>query len=230
VNKLSINRGKRAKVNGNKGKTAGIIIIILIIIIIITMFIILKSKISNQDDNKNTPMDTSGIEEPIKPIEIEIEPLPTQIQDEIVSVEDMPKKMGKYNVIGKLVIEKISLEKYILEVMTDNALDLSITKLDGTHSESPDINTVGNFCIAGHNYKKQFRRLKDLEIGDEFYLVGSDGRKVNYVIYNKFSVDPNDPNSEDCLGQETNGKREVTLVTCNPGAWTRLILKAEEKN
>lgn len=85
----------------------------------------------------------------------------------------------------------------------------------------------GNFCITGHNYKGIFQKLKDLEIGDEFYLIGADGRKVTYAIYDKYSINPV---NEDCLKQNTNGKREVTLITCDPGAVTRLILKAEEKN
>ena len=141
--------------------------------------------------------------------------------DEIVSVEDMPNKMGNYTVIGQIVIEKIGVSKYILDKTTNNALDLSVTKFKG-----PEINKVGNFCITGHNYKGIFKRLNELEKGDEFYLIGKDGRKVTYVIYDKFSINPE---NEECLSQQTNGKREVTLITCDPGAVTRLILKADEK-
>jgi LPXTG-site transpeptidase (sortase) family protein len=89
----------------------------------------------------------------------------------------------------------------------------------------------GNFCITGHNYKGIFRELRTLEIGDEFYLIGKDGRKVTYVIYEKYSMDPKNTQAEEkVLNPETNGKRVVTLITCDPGAVTRLILKAEEKN
>jgi len=206
--------------------TLGIIIIFMVIIIIM-FFIILKSNIFNQDNNV-VPIEIDEPETVEEPIPIVVEP-PEKL-DEIVSVDDMPKKMGSYDVIGKLVISKIGLDKYILDRLTDESLDFSVAKMEATDWDTAPINTVGNFCIGGHNYKKLFRRLKELNIGDEFYLVSADGRKVSYVIYDKFSVDPKDPNCEDCLKQDTNGKREVTLVTCNPGALTRLIIKAEEKN
>ena len=44
------------------------------------------------------------------------------------------------------------------------------------------LTTLGNFCISGHDYKNTFGRLKELDIGDSFFLVGKDGRKITYVI------------------------------------------------
>lgn len=215
MNRINISRGRRAKKKGNKGKFA---LGIIFLIIILTTFIILKFNIFKQD-NKVMPQEdnTSEQENTIQVELIEDEPK----TDEIVSVDDMPKKMGIYNVEGKIVIEKINVEKYILHRTTNNSLDLAVTKFTG-----PEINSVGNYCITGHNYKNIFKRLKELNVGDEFYLVGKDGRKVTYVIYDKFTINPED---ESCLNQDTKGKREVTLITCNPGAITRLILKAEEK-
>lgn len=215
MNRINISRGRRAKKEGNKGKFA---LGIIFLIIILTTFIILKFNIFKQD-NKVMPQEdnTSEQENTIQVELIEDEPK----TDEIVSVDDMPKKMGIYNVEGKIVIEKINVEKYILHRTTNNSLDLAVTKFTG-----PEINSVGNYCITGHNYKNIFKRLKELNVGDEFYLVGKDGRKVTYVIYDKFTINPED---ESCLNQDTKGKREVTLITCNPGAITRLILKAEEK-
>jgi len=232
VNRRFINRGKYAN-NSNIGKkTLGIIIFI---IIIITLLIILKYKTNHQDNNNIvTPIDAGMLNEVANISENEkIEDTNLQIikQDEIVSVEDIPKKMGGYEVLGKLVIDKIDLEKYVLAVATTKSIDISVAKLEASYDAKwPNMNESGNFCIAGHNYKNLFRRLKELEKGDEFYLVGLDGRKVTYVIYDKFSVNPDDPNCEDCLNPITaNEKREVTLVTCNPLAVTRLVLKAEEK-
>lgn len=152
----------------------------------------------------------------------EVAPLVEEVkQDEVVSTDDMPKSMGIYSVVGQIVIEKINVKQYILDRTTNNALNLAVTKFTG-----PEINSKGNFCITGHNYNGIFKELKSLQKGDEFYLIGADGRKVSYVVYDIFSIDPV---NEDCLNQDTNGKREVTLITCNPGAVTRLIIKAEEK-
>ena len=52
----------------------------------------------------------------------------------------------------------------------------------------------------------------------------SDG-SIDYEIYDKYSCEPTDLS---CLDQNQDGKKEVTLITCNPGGLTRLICKARE--
>jgi len=223
VNRITISKGKRSKSKGNKGRTVGIIIFI---IIIISLLIILKFKNEQQDNNNITPPETTLSNQiDFNVTVVELEPNQKK-QDEIVSVDDMPKTMTAktkvvYNVIGKIVIEKIGVEKYILDRTTDNSLDMSVTRF----KTDREINETGNFCITGHNYPNTFQKLKDLEIGDEFYLVGIDGRKVTYVIYDILSIYPE---NEECLKQ-VEGKREVTVITCEKGAVKRLVLKAEEK-
>ena len=49
--------------------------------------------------------------------------------------------------------------------------------------------------------------------------------RVDYEIYDKYTCDPTDLS---CLDQNQDGKKEVTLITCNPGGLTRLICKARE--
>lgn len=127
----------------------------------------------------------------------------------IIEKVDMPDKIENYNVIGQLVIEKIDLKKYILNKTTDYSLNLSITKFYG-----PKVNEEGNLCIIGHNSKGFFINLKKLAKGDTFYLINKETcEKVTYEIYDKYTVDPYNLNS---LNQNTNGRREVTLMTCNP--------------
>ncbi len=139
---------------------------------------------------------------------------------EVVDI-NIPDTIGEYNVLGVIVIDKIGVEKGILEKTTDASLNLSVTKFYG-----PDLNEKGNFCIAGHNYKDIFEKVNELENGDTFYIIDKANRqKVTYQIYNMYTVEPTDL---DCLNQETNGKKEVTLITCNPGGGTRLIVKAKE--
>ena len=69
-------------------------------------------------------------------------------------------------------------------------------------------------CITGHNYKNIFRDLKNLNIGDTFYIVGKDGRKITYQIYDAISkVSPKDMSH---IKQNDDGIRKVTLITCDP--------------
>lgn len=141
-------------------------------------------------------------------------------KDEIVEI-DLPEKMGNYTVIGQIVIDKIGVEKNILNKTEDASLNLSVTKFYG-----PKINEAGNFCITGHNYKDMLKRLNELSEGDTFYLINREQKtKVTYEIYKIYTCNPTDL---DCLDQPKDGTREVTLITCNPGGLTRLICKAKE--
>lgn len=143
-------------------------------------------------------------------------------ETEEAKAANMPDKMGEYNVLGLIVIDKLKLEKNILDKTTDEALNLSVTKFYG-----PELNEEGNLCITGHNYEELFAHLNELQLKDTFYIIDkANAKKVTYEIYDKYTVSPTDL---DCLNQETQGKREVTLITCNPGGTTRLIIKAREK-
>lgn len=135
---------------------------------------------------------------------------------------DFPKEIGGYGVIGKIEIPKINLTTYILSETNKESLDKSVTKLCG-----PKINGIGNVCITGHNYNKEnmFSNLKRLEIGDSIFVTDTNGNKIEYLVYDKYKVYPKET---ECLSQNTEGEREVTLITCTGGAIKRLIVKARE--
>lgn len=141
-------------------------------------------------------------------------------QDEISEVT-IPEKMGNYEVLGQLVIEKIGVTKNVLNISENASLKLSIAKLYG-----PNLNDSGNFCISGHNWNNMLKRLSEMQVGDTFYMVNRETKaRVNYKIYDMYTCVPEDLS---CLNQNHDGKREVTLITCNPGGLTRLICKARE--
>ena len=100
-------------------------------------------------------------------------------------------------------------------------MKLGVTKFYG-----PKINEAGNFCICGHNYNNILKRLDEMDVGDQFYIITRETKeRVDYQIYDKYSCEPTDLS---CLNQNQDGKKEVTLITCNPGGLTRLICKARE--
>lgn len=129
-----------------------------------------------------------------------------------------------YTVIAKLEVPKIELETYVISEYSEEALSISVTKFYGGNP-----NEVGNFCIAGHNYitKNMFHDLKKLSNGDEIIVTDLSGNKVRYRVYLVEIVDPNETN---CLSQITNGKVEVTLITCTTDSSKRIIVKAEKTN
>lgn len=146
-------------------------------------------------------------------------------QEEKVVLEEyknMPRELKGYKVIGKIEIPKIDLTSYILSETNSKSLKVSVTKLYG-----PEINKIGNFCIAGHNYKngKMFGKIKKLEKQDEIILTDTYDRSVKYQVYDTYKTSPKDVK---CLNQQTNSEREVTLITCTTGAVQRVIVKAIE--
>ena len=143
------------------------------------------------------------------------------------NIEEYPKEeiisnYNGYDVIAKLEIPKIDLETYVLKDYSVEALNISVTKFWGA-----DANKIGNFCIAGHNFKNKnmFRNLKELEIGDKLTISDNEIGKIKYEIYAIYKVEPEDVS---CLSQDTNGTREVTLITCTNDSKKRIIVKARE--
>lgn len=136
--------------------------------------------------------------------------------------EEVIKEYKGYDVAAKLEIPAISLDTYVLENYSISALKVSVTKFWGAGP-----NQTGNFCIAGHNFKntRMFRNLKKLKIGDNMYVTDNHIGKVEYEIYDIYRVLPEDVS---CLGQETNGRKEVTLITCTSDSKERIIVKAKE--
>lgn len=141
-------------------------------------------------------------------------------ESEISTKEEIIKQYKGYPVVAKLEIPEIELETYILEKYSIHALNVSVTKFWGAEP-----NQIGNFCVAGHNFqnKNMFRNLKKLKVGNRLFITDNKIGKVEYEIYNVYKVKPEDVS---CLTQETNGKREVTLITCTNDSELRIIVKA----
>ena len=85
----------------------------------------------------------------------------------------------------------------------------------------------GNFSIAGHNYPKIFKDLRNLQAGDTFYLISKkDGRKISYIITEMISnVSEYDMQY---IENDDDNIRKVTIITCDPGARTRFIVRAQQ--
>ena len=132
----------------------------------------------------------------------------------------LPSEIEGFEIIGKIEIPKLNINNYILKENSSKALDVSVVKLFG-----PEINNIGNFCIAGHNYKKMFKEIINLEKNDKILLTDVYGNCITYQVYDIYQTIPKDVS---CLEQNTNGEREITLITCTTGAIKRLIVKAVE--
>lgn len=135
----------------------------------------------------------------------------------------------QYTIDSKIYIPSLGIEYPVLlgatgtVEETDDLLKTSPTKFHGYNLDVP-----GNYCIVGHNYRnsKFFSKVPTLKNGDIIEVTQmSTDQKRNYVVYDKYNVDPND---RDCTSQLTNGKKEITLITCTNDSKQRVIVKATE--
>ena len=121
-----------------------------------------------------------------------------------------------------LSIPSLGIEYPVLSETSEELLKISINKFWGG---SP--NSVGNYCIVGHNYKsgKMFGKLSQMKSGDTIKLTDLSGKTLEYKVYDRSVVDPE---NVACTSQITNGLKEVTLITCTNGGKQRLIIKCRE--
>lgn len=134
----------------------------------------------------------------------------------------------QYSTIATINIPKIGVNYPIIDGPTDSVeetedlLKISITKFWG-----PNPNQVGNFCIVGHNYRNSrfFSKVPTLIEGDTVEITDLSGKMIPYKVYTKYEVDPSDVN---CTTQLTNGRREITLITCTDDSKYRVVVKARQ--
>lgn len=119
-------------------------------------------------------------------------------------------------------IPKLNVNYPVLNKTTDELLKISPCKFWG-----PEANEEGNYCIVGHNYrnKKFFSKVPTLENGDIIEITDLTGRMIKYSVYKKYIVDPEDVS---CTSQLTNGRKEITLITCTNDSKQRVVVKAAE--
>lgn len=147
----------------------------------------------------------------------------TQTNNTKIDTKTYTSKDGvKYTTEAILKIPKINIEYPVLSATSPELLFVSINKYWG-----PQPNEVGNYCIVGHYYEngKMFGKLHKLKNGDKAELTDLSGNTITYQVYNKYVVQPTDTR---CTSQLTDGRKELTLITCTNGGKQRLVVKLRQ--
>jgi sortase A len=123
--------------------------------------------------------------------------------------------------IAHMKIPKLSLDKYVVEGVTDTAL----REGPGHYPGTPMPGEPGNVAIAGHRttFGAPFFNLDKLAVGDDIELKTRSG-DFHYTVFQSMIVKPSD------VGVIANTPdNRLTLTTCNPRfeATTRLIVLAK---
>lgn len=191
-------------------KVINIILTILIIMaIVVTGLIIYNYIVSEQNDNK-------------------LAEVVTEIEEQFSnnantnSIEPAKVQYNGYDVVGIIEIPSINIKYPIINKTNDTTMKYSITKFSGG-----EINSIGNFTVAGHNNLNgtMFGKVKRLKVGDQIKMTDLYNNTVTYEIFDIYSVDPNDVS---CLNAVDENTKEITLITCTNGHLKRLITKARE--
>lgn len=121
-------------------------------------------------------------------------------------------------VFGRIMIPSLDIQYVILNKTTDKNLDISITKVTG-----PAIHQKGNLVLAGHNMKNGsfFGKLANIYKSDKIILEDQTGKKMEYVMTDKYTVDESDLSP---LSQDEQSERVLTLITCTDDSDRRLIV------
>lgn len=160
------------------------------------------------------------------PEEEEVVQTQTIQRERAINVPDEQKSVASdgtvYYTIGVVNIPSINVNYPILSTYSDELLKIAPCKFHG-----PNPNEVGNLCIAGHNYRnnKFFSKVPTLENGDIIEITDLSGITLEYAVYDKYIVNPDEL---ECTSQLTDGKKEVTLITCTNDNKQRYIIKARE--
>ncbi|MGX7420488.1 class A sortase [Carnobacterium gallinarum] len=96
----------------------------------------------------------------------------------------------------------------------------------GAGTMKPDqVMGEGNYALAGHNMIDKgllFSPLDKLNMGDEIYLTD-----LEYIyVYKTSFIETVNPDRVDLI-DDVEGKKLVTLVTCNPDGSKRLVIQGE---
>lgn len=108
-------------------------------------------------------------------------------------------------IIGTIEIPKINISYPIFSDYSNELLKISVCKFYG-----PDMNTIGNFCIIGHNYNTSdfFSNLYLLESKDIINIYNSNRNMLSYEVYESYEVEPDNLSY---LSQETNRRKRNNL-------------------
>ncbi len=160
--------------------------------------------------------------------EVETEELDYEVTDDgssadtpvTASAGTVKTKSGKtYTTESYFTYPKLNINYPVLNKTSTYLLSVSLNKYWG-----PGPNEVGNYCIVGHNYTsgRMFGKLKKAQEGDEVKLTDLNNNTVTYVVYKIYVIEPTDVS---CTSQLTNGKKELTLLTCTNHGKQRLCVK-----
>lgn len=125
-----------------------------------------------------------------------------------------------YTILGRIEIPRVGINTVILKEHTYAAMNIGAIKTYGV-----DLNEKGGFVISAHNFRGKssfFYPIRNLKNGDKINISDNKGRNMEYTVYSVSRyVEPNDTSY-----LVKTDDYHVTLVTCENGGKSRIVVKA----
>ncbi|SUB75141.1 sortase [Peptoniphilus indolicus] len=127
-------------------------------------------------------------------------------------------KIGKYNYIGELSIEKLNTRLPVMEEWDYDRLKISPCRYSGSIYDK-------NMVIAGHNYKSHFGKLYTLNKGDRVEFLDVNKNIFNFEVIN---IEKLDPTNIELLINNENAEWDLTIFTCTLSGKERTVIRLKE--
>ena len=216
-----------------KALTIGLVLLIVIVIGVLIFFTIdyIKSVNTNNEALHEANKFINEVKSPEKNNTISNETdtnsqtnVILNIQTEnIISGGDADDTYKGFKKAGVIEIPKINLNYIIVSEVDSDSIEVAIAIQEQV---SAGLNKVGNTVLVSHNYKNGtlFSNINNLVKDDKIYITDKTGTKQRYTIYDIYTTGTGD---SEYMERDTNGQKEITLVTCTNETKSKLVICAK---
>ena len=135
---------------------------------------------------------------------------------------EMPVKIiDGYGYIGGVEIPAIDIKLPVMDECDDTRLTIAPCRYKGS-VYGKDI------VVAGHSYLRQFRLIRQLNIGDEVIFTDMDDNRFEYTVSSVEVIEPKDVS--DMIEKQENDDWDLTLFTCTYGGDSRYTVRCSLKD
>ncbi len=124
------------------------------------------------------------------------------------------EEIGGYKYIGTLKVPSCALELPIISEWTYPALKVSPCRFSGSVY-------TDDLILAGHNYNSHFKKIRELQIGEELIFTDMDMNEFRYAVVDKESISGSD------IEILQGGEWDLSLFTCTASGRMRMVVRCE---
>ena len=120
--------------------------------------------------------------------------------------------LAGYDLVGILRVPSLGMELPVMDSWSYDQLQISPCRYSGNVEE-------GNLILLGHNYKRHFAPLKQIEIGSAVEFCDINGTVCCYEVAETEILQKTE------LERLTGSEYDLTLFTCTNGGYSRFVVR-----